>query len=213
MPPLQPDFSKGLAEFSPGQNFSRGNPASKHSWCTTASTTDQRHLSTPLPPRLDTAPRPCSLASSHRPSIPSPKKPRAVVPQGLYSHSSQPRRSFPLPYVLLHVAGCSHLRTPSLPLFPDRFHCLSRAVSAGCDALVRFRTGPRLRHPRLPGAYCLGEVSSSIPMQEADSNPEKETAWDAGLQPRLLALLFHWNCQTATSKIATVRIMVVVRGS
>ncbi|XDA87365.1 hypothetical protein R6Z07_017359 [Ovis aries] len=40
-------------------------------------------------------------------------------------------------------------------------------------------------------------------MQEADSNPEKETAWDAGLQPRLLALRFHWNCQTATSKIAT----------
>lgn len=102
---------------------------------------------------------------------------------------------------------------PITSSFPDRFHCLARAVSAGCDALVRFRTGPRLRHPRLPGAYCLGEVSSSIPMQEADSNPEKETAWDAGLQPRLLALLSHCNCQTATSKIAAVRIMVVVRGS
>lgn len=152
MPPLQPDFSKGLAEFSPGQNFSRGNPASKHSWCTTASTTDQRHLSTPLPPRLDTAPRPCSLASSHRPSIPSPRKPRAVVPQGLYSHSSQPRRSFPLPYVLLHVAGCSHLRTPSLPLF--------LTASTACPA----RSLPVVTHWCVSGLdHVLGILASPEP--------------------------------------------------
>lgn len=67
-------------------------------------------------------------------------------------HSSQPRRSFPLPYVLLQVAGCSHLRTPSLPLF--------LTASTACPA----RSLPVVTHWCVSGLdHVLGILASPEP--------------------------------------------------
>lgn len=83
--PLQPDFSKGLAEFPSRTELLTSKPSFKAPRRTTASTTGrlfcQRHLSTPpsTPTRHST---PTLLSGLIPPSIPSPRKPR-VVPRPL----------------------------------------------------------------------------------------------------------------------------------
>ena len=156
MPPLQPGFSKGLAEFLSrtelltSQRGFKALPGARllqQPAVYSARDTSQHPLhpvSTQHPnPALWSHPRACP---SHPPGSPVLSLPRASTHTPL---SLDVRLPFPTcfpTWPAVHLCGPHHL------LFSQPLPTACPGVSASCDALLHFRAGPRLTHPRLPGA-------------------------------------------------------------